>query len=328
MPGAGSLICSEYMAWSSVVTIGNFDGVHAGHQAILARARQLADQHAAKVKAFTFDPHPARLLRPQHEPPHLMTLRRRIEALREAGTDEVIVLHPDRELLDLPPGRFIDQLVADHHPAAIVEGPDFRFGRGREGDVHLLTRLGAERGFRVEVVDKVERRLDDHHAVVVSSSVCRWLILRGRTSGAEICMGRPLMLDGKVVEGDKRGRTIGMPTINLALPLEMILPCDGVYAGAVELDDGRVFPAAISVGCKPTFGDKSRVVEAHLLDFAEELYGRQVTVMPRRWLRDQLPFPSPASLAEQLRRDVEQTRDLHRLGRLLPREAVAQTQEY
>lgn len=325
------------MPTRSVITIGNFDGVHLGHRAILRRARKLADAKRARVIALTFDPHPASVLRPGAQPPTLSRTHRRIEHLMEAGADQVHLLRPTSDLLAQTPEGFVDRLIGEFHPAAIIEGPDFRFGKARAGDLDTLRALGASRGFAVEAVPDVEVTLYDRLRTTVSSSLIRWLVGRGRVADAALALGRPFELETTIARGEQRGRTIGIPTANLDLDaLEgQILPADGVYAGQATLEPDTsdalpssdiphppspiphpppLFPAAISVGVKPSFGEKQLTIEAHLLDYEDPdpdaLYGRTVRLCFARFLRDQYPFPGPEALGAQLRRDIARVQAL------------------
>lgn len=295
-----------------VITIGNFDGVHCGHRAILARAIHLAKQLDASVKALTFDPHPAHILRPNAAPPRLTSTNDKLRLLREAGADDVQVLKPTETLLSLTADEFVQWLANDHHPVAMVEGTDFRFGAGREGDVATLTTLGKSHGFAVHIVESIEVALSDHQIAPVRSSFIRWLVQQGRMADAAICLGRPFALTGLIEQGEQRGHTMNVPTANLAADSlsEFTVPKDGVYAGVAQIADGSSFAAAISVGSKPTFAGHARVVEAHLLEFDGDLYGQTITLHLARWLRDQSPFPSLLALKAQLGRDIEAVRSL------------------
>ncbi|MEM1212687.1 MAG: riboflavin kinase [Planctomycetota bacterium] len=303
---------------ASILTIGNFDGVHRGHRALIDRARSLADQHAQgpgdrpDVVALTFDPPPAALLKPDGLPPQLCTLGLRQQRLLDAGADRVEVLPVTPELLGLPPEGFIDRLVQQHHPIAFVEGENFHFGKKRAGNMAWLADYGRTRGFTAHTVPPVAAELHDRHRLPVSSSLCRWLIGRGRVADAAQCLGDSPVLEAAVVRGEQRGRTLGIPTANLD-PDELdrrIIPTDGVYAGWAVIDDDHTrLPAAISIGVKPTFGVKQLTVEAHLPTYAgPEFYGSRLTLGFARWLRDQYPFPSLTALTDQLHRDIEQSR--------------------
>ncbi|MFW6032822.1 MAG: bifunctional riboflavin kinase/FMN adenylyltransferase [Phycisphaeraceae bacterium] len=313
------------MAVPSVISIGNFDGVHRGHQAIFARARQLADARDAEVVAMTFDPHPASVLRPDGAPPRLTTPPEKQARLQEAGADRVVVLQPTKELLGQPAEQFITRLVDSYRPVAIVERPDFRFGKGRGGDMNLLAELGRSRGFDAVVQPQVELALSDCTLVTVSSSLVRWLVGRGRVLDVGICLGRWHELVAPVMQGEQRGRTIDVPTANLdpAAYGSLIVPADGVYAGEAVLPGGELRPAAISVGVKPTFGQHQLTVEAHVLDFSGDLYGQPLRIRFARWLRDQYMFPNVESLKKQLERDIAHTRELAEQGRLTCCESLA-----
>ena len=302
----------------SIITIGNFDGVHRGHQAILDSARQLAEARQARVLALTFDPMPIAVLRPGEGPPHLGTIDQRIASLKQAGANDVLVINPTRDVLSQQAPDFIHGLIREHGAVGFVEGDDFRFGAKRAGNMSMLAQLGTEHGFAVESLPRVEVPLSDHSVAPISSSLVRWLVGRGRVEDAATCLGRPFELTGTIVKGDQRGRTIGIPTANLD-PNSwsgLITPMDGVYAGSVQLDqDYTVLPAAISVGVKPTFGKDQLNIEAHLIDFTTEhpdaLYGTSATFRFARWVRDQYPFPGVEALTEQLNRDIDYCRNLH-----------------
>ena len=309
------------MTAPSIITIGNFDGVHRGHQSILDAARDLATQNDARVIAMTFDPVPVAVLRPGECPPHIGTIDQRIAALKHAGADEVIVLKPTKELLAHEAPQFIADLIAQHHAIGFVEGEDFRFGAKRSGDMAMLAKLGQQQGFAVKALPRVETPLSDHSVAPISSSLIRWLVGRGRVEDAKACMGRPFELAGTIVQGDQRGRTIGVPTANLDPHAwqSLITPMDGVYAGTVLLNPGNSHdntphPAAISVGIKPTFGQNQLNIEAHLIDYKTEqpnaLYGTPATFRFAHWVRDQYPFPGIETLTEQLQRDIAHCRDL------------------
>lgn len=290
--------------------MGNFDGVHAGHAALLGVARELAAQHGAKVIALSFDPHPISVLRPQATPARLTTFSRRRELLQEAGADEVRRLEPTPNLLGLSPEAFVEHLVSEYHPAGIVEGPDFHFGKGRAGTVRTLEALGQRHGFEVRIVHPIAAVLSDQLIATASSTTVRSLITNGRVVDAWALLGRPYELEGIVERGDQRGRTIGFPTANLRG--ETMLPADGVYAAVASLDDGRWWPAAVNIGSRPTFDGIDRRVEAHLIGATGsqweriqglEEYGWKMRLKLVGWVRDQVKFPSIAGLIEQIGRD-------------------------
>lgn len=309
----------------TVVTIGTFDGVHVGHAALVHQARRIADATAdgTRVVAMAFDPHPMTVLAPDRAPARLTSFEHRAELLGAAGADEVVRLEPTGNLLALSPEEFIDAVVKDLNPVAVVEGPDFHFGRGRAGSVETLRELGQRKGFDVHVVPPVEVVLTDTTVARASSTLTRWLLAHGRVRDAAAVLGRPYEMRGVVERGDQRGRAIGFPTANLAS--ESVAPGDGVYGGVATLEDGRTFLAAISVGDKPTFGGTGRVVEAYFLPETEEPgavgtlrewspipglpeYGWSVRLRFDHWIRDQVKFDSVEELLEQMARDCDRVR--------------------
>ncbi len=302
---------------STVLTIGNFDGVHRGHAALLDCARAKAGAQG-QVIALYFDPHPISVLRPGAEPARLTTSEQRGEYLRDLGADVVERLEPTTQFLAQSPEEFVEWLVRTYAPTAIVEGADFRFGRGRVGSVATLRQAGVEHGFDVIVADPIEVELSDQSAVRASSSLVRWLISHGRVRDARLVLGRCYELLGKVTQGDQRGRTLGVPTANLGFAEGgsrgggLLLPADGIYAGFATSPDGALHAAAISIGTKPTFGEHPRSCEVHLLDYDGRLdaYGWQMRVKFSHWVRDQLHFDSVEPLIEQIRRDIAWTRQL------------------
>ncbi|MCP3905417.1 MAG: riboflavin biosynthesis protein RibF [Planctomycetes bacterium] len=297
------------MPESTAVTIGNFDGVHRGHTRLVQAARaEVGDD--GRVIVLSFDPHPLTALRPDVEIRRLTGFERRTALLAAAGADEVVRLEPTADVLDRAPDEFIADVARRFAPSVIVEGPDFRFGRGRAGDVRTLRKLETTHGYRTVVIDPVEAALANQHVVRVSSSMVRWLLERGRVADAGMLLGRPYALQTTVVPGDRRGRTLGIPTANLDRG-DDVLPADGIYAGTARRPDGRCYAAAISVGTKPTFGAHARVCEAHLLDYDGPVddYGWTIDLRFERWLRDQVRYDDVARLVEQLQRDLDNVRD-------------------
>ncbi len=298
---------------TTAVTIGNFDGVHLGHRALIARARTLAP----RVVALAFDPHPAAVLRPDAAPPRLTTFEQRRAALLDAGAHDVVRLAPTPDLLQRSPHAFVAQLVQDHAPSFIVEGDDFRFGKGRSGDIRTLRQLGQSFRFAVEIVPPVEIALTDHQIARASSSLVRWLLSHGRVADAALVLGRNYQMTGTVIRGDQKGRTIHCPTANLKT--ECMPPADGVYAAWGSLADGRRFPAALSIGTRPTFDGLDRRIEAHLLDFDPSVlpseYGWSLTIELVAWLREQVRYHSIDALGEQIARDCDRVRDFLTLPR-------------
>ncbi len=316
------------MSGRSVIAVGNFDGVHRGHQVLFAEARRIAEAHREAsgsrpgVVAVAFRAPPASVLNPGAEPPMILHADQRESALRASGADRVEWIDPQRALLQLEPRAFLELMVERYRPIAMVEGLNFRFGRGRRGGPENLPALAGAVGMQAKIVELDTVTLRDKTVVDVSSSLVRWLIGRGRMADVTLCLGRPMVLRGQVVAGEKRGRTIGYPTVNLDCGRQM-LPCDGVYAGVARLGDGA-YAAAVSIGRKPTFGKQSLVCEAHLLDFDAEVYGRTMDLALHRWLRDQRPFAGAEALRDQLGYDVSLVRKLWGAG-LLNAAALAES---
>ena len=288
----------------SVVSIGNFDGVHRGHAAILRAVRDLRrSAPSGRLAVVTFEPHPLTVLRPGRAPPRVTPAGRKQELVRAAGADDYVVLPPVPEVLDLTAERFWEILRDEVRPAHLVEGESFTFGKGRGGTVARLRDWAAGTGVSLHVVPPVGVPLLDMQLAPVSSSLIRWLIGQGRVRDAGICLGRAYALEGEVIKGHQRGRTIGVPTANLDCPGQMI-PADGVYAGRATVN-GQTYPVALSIGTMPTFaGDNRRQIEAHLIGFAGDLYGKVLRVEVTDWVRDQRKYPGLDALKAQMSRDL------------------------
>jgi riboflavin kinase/FMN adenylyltransferase len=281
------------------VTVGNFDGVHRGHAALIAELRRHARDIRGPAVAVTFDPHPIALLAPERLQPLLTTIEDRAELLKSAGADSVVILKTTRDLLALEPGEFLDSILAKQLAAkAVVEGFNFQFGRARRGSTDTIAAWCREKGLPFAVVPPFH-----WNGVLVSSSRVREALEKGDVAAAADFLGRPYRLRGTVCSGAKRGQSIGFPTANLDRPLTLI-PGDGVYAARARLADGSVFPAAVNVGPNLTFGEQARKVEAHLIGFAGNLYGQGLALEFAARLRDTRKFASSEELASQLRADV------------------------
>jgi riboflavin kinase / FMN adenylyltransferase len=294
----------------SVLTIGNFDGVHRGHQQIIAQAGMFAANLDAPTVAVTFDPHPIRVLAPAKAPPRLTPLAEKLNQLAAAGADITVVCDATSGVLAWTAEEFVRRVVDRLHPQHIVEGRSFGFGRGRKGTVDTLRELGKTYHYEVFVVDPVRLQIDPETTLGVSSSIVRDLIRRGRVHRAALCLGREYALFGTVVAGAGRGKGLGFPTANLQVD-DQLIPGDGVYAGrACPLDADRQHArlAAISIGRTPTFagagGEPPRQVEAFLLDTEENFYDRPLRLEFGRRLRDQIKFDSAEALARQIEQDV------------------------
>jgi len=297
----------------TAVVVGNFDGVHLGHQHVIARARELADADGLRVVAVTFDPHPMAVLRPDHAPMTLTDLERRCALLAEAGADDVFVIRFSREIAQWTPEEFVDRILVEGlHARHVVVGANFRFGNRAAGDVAMLTRAGESRDF---VVDGVAL---DGGPQVWSSTYVRTCLTTGDVEGAAEALGRPYSVAGEVVEGDRRGRELGFPTANVPVGA-IAAPADGVYAGWLRvLDEPGSDPmaAAISVGTNPTFdGVRDRRVEAYVLDRTDlDLYGRRVEISFVSRIRGMVKFEGIDALVATMKDDVERTRTLLGIG--------------
>jgi riboflavin kinase/FMN adenylyltransferase len=286
------------------VAIGNFDGVHRGHAA-LVRAAARARAAGGCVVALTFDPHPSRLVVPERAPATLTTLAQKKELLEALGVEKLAVLPFTHELSVMSAQEFARQaLVGALEATSVIVGENFRFGRDREGDVGRLKTLGADLGFDVEVVEPVL-----HDGRPVSSSRVREALGRGAVEEAEALLGHPFFVDGVVVEGERRGRTLGFPTANLQTENET-LPSSGVYAVRCRVSTGEWVPGVANLGHRPTFGGTGPSVEAHLIGFDADLYGSRLRLEFEARLRDEQRFPGPEALVEQIRKDVERAREL------------------
>jgi riboflavin kinase / FMN adenylyltransferase len=289
----------------SAVTIGNFDGVHRGHQILLQRAVEAAEDRGVRSVAVTFHPHPAAVLRPGTEPPALQTLDDRLAHLLAAGIDLVLVLRFTEQLASLGPHVFVQQVLVERIRAVeVVVGSNFRFGHKASGNVVTLNDAGAAYGFRTEAVS-----LLDLHGVPLSSTNIREHLESGEVEWANAALGRAFSLVGEVVVGEGRGRTIGIPTANVAVPEGVLVPANGVYAGHAEVDGVR-YPSVTNVGQRPTFDGRGRTVEVHLLDADVDLYGRELRVCFEHRLRDERRFTDADELVGQIRADIVEARRL------------------
>jgi riboflavin kinase/FMN adenylyltransferase len=294
------------------VAIGNFDGVHRGHQALVAAARSEAQGRGTEAGVLTFDPHPARFFAPALAPPLLLPLPRRLELLGEAGAGFAVVEPFDAQLAAMEPDHFVAEvLVGSLAVGHVVVGYDFSFGRKRRGNAARLSELGRQLGFGVTVVAPVSA-----DGLTCSSTKIRESLLEGRIEGAALLLGRPPEISGEVVRGASRGRGLGFPTANLRPELEVVPFRSGIYAArALVLDgSGATFAAAVSIGTNPTFtpsGVTPLTVEAHLLDYpGADLYGQRLRVLFVSRLRDERRFDRIEDLMAEIGRDVERTRQL------------------
>jgi riboflavin kinase/FMN adenylyltransferase len=291
------------LGWPApAVTVGNFDGVHRGHQALVAAVLEEARARGGTSVVLTFEPHPARVLSPDRAPTALMTLGQRAEALEGLGVERLAVLPFTHEVAQEDARAFAETVLAGTLGArTVVVGEGFRFGRGRQGDLAALQAMGSDLGFAVRGVGPVL-----HEGAPVSSTRIRVALGRGSVEASAEMLGRPFFVDGVVTRGAGRGRLLGIPTANLDVENET-LPGAGVYACRARVA-GVERPAVTNVGRRPTFGGGQTTVEAHLLDFDGDLYGASVRLFFVGRLREERPFPGASALVEQIRRDIEEAR--------------------
>jgi riboflavin kinase/FMN adenylyltransferase len=289
----------------TVLTVGTFDGVHRGHQDVLARLSARARERGLRSLLVTFDPHPLEVVNPDAAPPLLTPGREKLAALAESGVDYVAVVPFTRALASYEASQFVDLVLRDRlRMRELFIGHDHGFGRERAGDVRVLQALGAERGFDVDVVEPVSAT--DGHPV--SSTAIRRAVAGGDLQRAALGLGRPYTATGSVVHGEKRGRLLGFPTLNVALPSpRKLLPPEGVYAVRVYTPIGA-HGGMLNLGPRPTFGDATRSLEAHLFDVEGDWYGQTVQVEFAARLRDTRRFDGVEALTAQLMRDAQHAR--------------------
>lgn len=285
-------------------TVGTFDGVHLGHKELVGKARSFAERNELPSAVVTFEPHPLKVLRPEDAPKLITPLELKAELLESLHVDELIVVPFTRELASLSPETFCSEILADRiHARSIAVGENFRFGQRASGDVELLKAEGERLGFKVSL-----SKLVVVDGVAVSSSRIRDLIAQGEVDKAARCLGHTFQLEGKVTRGSGRGRDLGVPTANLALPEDALIPREGVYAAKAGTK-----PAAVNIGIRPTFeASHGLTVEAHIVDVDEDLYGKKLCLEFFERLRGEVRFDSEEELVSQMRSDIEKVREIAR----------------
>jgi len=288
------------------VTLGNFDGVHLGHQKAIDLVKRRAKARHAPSVAVTFEPHPVSVLRPEHAPKRILTPDQKREVLAGQGLDLLVVIHFTLELSRVEPESFVeDVLVNKLRAAELVLGENFRFGRGRAGDLDALRKLGEKYGFVVHEIDAAI-----YEGKMISSSRIRESLKAGRVDDAALMLGRPYFVEGEIVQGDGRGRLMGFPTANVQVRGDVLVD-DGVYASEAEIA-GERYPGMTHVGHRPTFGLDERTVETHLFDFDREIYGAEARLYFHRRIRATVAFDSAEALQAQLERDRGRARSYFR----------------
>lgn len=303
-----------------VLTIGNFDGVHLGHQKILAAAKVIAKEKMAELIAMTFEPHPVAILHPEKAPGVLTPLELKKHLLQSFGVDCLIVLKDEPALLNLTAAEFVDRfLVQNIRPSVVVEGEDFNFGKGRSGNVHTLHSLGQEKGFDVTIVQACQAKLSIGPSVRVSSTIIRNLLEAGKVSDAAVALARPYRLIGPIIAGRGKGKRLGFPTANLK-PAHQIIPAEAVYAGTLQIADNikqllqqeENIPAVFSIGRTATYGpDEPLLIEAHLLaDDVAGLIGKFMAMDFIKHIRNQQKFKTEKELAQQITNDCKYAKQI------------------
>jgi riboflavin kinase/FMN adenylyltransferase len=304
-------ICPD-LGQGSAVTIGAYDGLHLGHRAVIAEVRREAEARGLASAVVTFDRHPASVVRPESAPKLLCDLDQKLELLESTGVDLAVVIRFDEARAAETAEEFVQNVLVDCLRArTVIVGADFHFGKNRGGNVALLNQLGADLGFDVHGMALVDTEgqptADDRR---VSSTAIRHALVAGDVGAAAHMLGRPHEVRGVVHQGDQRGRDLGFPTANVAVPGSILLPADGIYAGWFVRDSGEVLPTAISLGRRPTFYETAdaSLLEAHVLDFSGDLYDERVAVRFVSRLRGEERFDTVEALIEQMQRDCEDAR--------------------
>lgn len=286
-----------------VITIGNFDGVHRGHQHLINAVIADADARDVGSAVLTFDPLPLEVLRPTSSLPRLNSTADRLNLIRALGVDVVISIRFSHEVAAMEPAEFVRQVVDSFHPVEIVVGSDFAFGHNRSGNPELLRTLGPHHNYEVRVVDRIGDGQTDF-----SSSRVREYLANGDVRNATDVLGRPFFLRGTVIEGQRRGRDLGFPTANLAIPGNIAVPADGIYAAFTQTGlSTDLIPSMVYVGSNPTFDGAVRTIEVNLLEFNADLYGSELTVLFVDRVRGDRRFDSAQALIEQMQRDQSTT---------------------
>ncbi|MDR3554616.1 MAG: bifunctional riboflavin kinase/FAD synthetase [Syntrophobacteraceae bacterium] len=292
------------MLKNPAITIGNFDGVHKGHQALFEKVRHWADKLAGQSAVATFDPHPIEVLSPQNAPAFITCHRLKMDLIASCGIDATIVIPFNHIFAQMSAREFVEIVLVENIGAkAIIVGHDYRFGHGREGDIAFLRRLGGEHGFAVDTVSGI--RVND---TMVSSTAIRQMIAGGKIKDANKLLGRLFEVRGEVITGQRRGIRLGFPTANIRMP-SMATPPTGVYVIEAEVE-GKRYGGAANLGYNPTFGNTDLSLEAHLFDFNQDIYGKTIVIRFIDRLREEKRFSGPEELAVQIGKDVATAKEI------------------
>ena len=286
------------------ITIGNFDGVHRGHQALFGKVRQWAEKLGGQSAVATFDPHPIEVLSPQNAPAFITCHRLKMDLIADCGIDATIVIPFNHIFSRMSAREFVEIVLVENIGAkAIIVGHDYRFGHSREGNIAFLRQLGSEYGFEVDTVAGI--RVND---TMVSSTTIRQMIAGGKISDANKLLGRLFEVSGEVITGQRRGIGLGFPTANIRMP-SMASPPTGVYVIEAEVE-GKRYGGAANLGYNPTFGNTELSLEAHLFDFDRDIYGKTIVIRFIDRLRDEIRFSGPAELVAQIGKDVAEAKKI------------------
>ncbi len=287
---------------NSVITLGNFDGIHLGHQALVRLVMKRAQEIQGQSMVVTFRPHPLKVLAPEKCPPLISIYEEKIELLSKLGIDVLVKIPFTLRFAEMSPREFVKNILCDLlGTKEIFVGCNYRFGRGREGTTETLKQMGAEFGFKVNEVEQISLKSE-----VISSTKIRQLLAGGEVEHAAELLGRPYAITGIVVRGDSRGKTLGFPTANIASK-HAIIPADGVYAVKLSARD-TCHDGVVNIGLRPTFDTKSLAIEVHVFDFNEDLYGEEVTIYFIKKLRQEKKFDSSDALIDQITKDVAEAK--------------------
>lgn len=299
-----SLKARNFCRKGSALTMGNFDGLHLGHQTLIRHLQEKARRLRVPSIVYTFEPHPVRILAPHVAPPLLNTVEQKIELIGKTGVDSLVIEKFDRGFAKTSPGAFFEKyLVRKLKVRFVIVGYDFTFGAKRKGNIETLERLCLERGIGVEILKPCLSG-----ETLVSSSVLRRYLQEGNVGGVIPLLKRPYFLDGRVIRGSGRGQKIGIPTANLEAENELI-PREGVYATRLLLN-GKIYPSVTNIGVRPTFGKNRRAIETHVPGFHKNIYGQRVRLFFLGRIRDERRFSGPAKLTEQIKRDIAKGRQI------------------
>lgn len=287
-----------------VATIGNFDGVHRGHQAVIKQLGEHADELGLPAMVIIFEPQPLEFLSPENAPARLTSLREKIELLKAFSVSRIFCLRFKQELASMSAQDFIERILVEGLGVKqVIVGDDFRFGQGRKGDIDMLTRSGQDYGF-----DVIPTRTCTHGGVRISSSQIRDCLAAGNFQKTEEMLGRPFSIRGKVIRGDQRGRVLGFPTANIALR-HTRLPLSGVYVVRIHGIGKTIHDGVANIGTRPVFEGEKVLLEIHLFEFEQDIYGKRIEVQFLKFIRPEMRFASPEELQEQITKDIDESKN-------------------